>query len=281
MPGVSGVLRQGGVVIGTALLLSAAPAAAQAGNLGLSHHRVVFDGTSRTATIYLFNRGSVPAAFRIDLIDMTMSSDGVIRPAAPDATAPEHSARDVVEFTPRRVLLGPQQSQAVRIRIRPPEASGELRSHLAITALPMNDAAPPIARLDNAVANGVAVQISTLFSVSIPIVVRINAKAASAHIDKLEVARGGGTPAGAMLSFDLVRDGPGSVYGDVELVAGRGRDQRVLGSMRGIALYPETDHRRIRLAAPSVASGQAVRLVFSNREAPAPVEVATANLTIP
>jgi P pilus assembly chaperone PapD len=276
----SGALRLSGLAVGTALLLAAAPAAAQAGNLGLSHHRVVFDGASRTATIYLFNRGSVPAAFRIDLIDMTMSSDGVIRPVAADAPVPEHSARDVLEFTPRRVLLGPQQSQAVRIRVRPPEASGELRSHLAITALPAADATPTIARLDNGVANGVAVQISTLFSVSIPIVVRTNAKAASAHIEKLQVARSG-TSAGAMLSFDLVRDGPGSVYGDVELVSGRGRDQRVLGSMRGIALYPETDHRTIQLAAPSVATGQAARLVFSNREAPASVEVASANLTIP
>jgi P pilus assembly chaperone PapD len=275
-----GAFQPIGLAIGTAMLLAAAPAAAQAGNLGLSHHRVVFDGTSRTATIYLFNRGSVPAAFRIDLIDMTMSSDGVIRPVAADAPAPEHSARDVLEFTPRRVLLGPQQSQAVRIRVRPPEASGELRSHLAITALPASDAAPAVARLDNGVANGVAVQIATLFSVSIPIVVRTNAKAASAHIDKLQVQRSGAL-AGAMLSFDLVRDGPGSVYGDVELVSGRGRDQRVLGSMRGIALYPETGHRTVQLAAPSATAGQTARLVFSNREAPASIEVASANLTIP
>ncbi|WP_313540479.1 hypothetical protein [Sphingomonas sp.] len=276
----SGALRLSGLAVGSAMLVTAAPAAAQAGNLGLSHHRVVFDGTSRTATIYLFNRGSVPAAFRIDLIDMTMSSDGVIRPVAADAPAPEHSARDVLEYTPRRVLLGPQQSQAVRIRVRPPEASGELRSHLAITALPASDAAPTIERLDTGVANGVAVQISTLFSVSIPIIVRTNAKAASAHIDKLQVTRSTAS-AGAMLRFDLVRDGPGSVYGDVELVSGRGRDQRVLGSMRGIALYSETDHRTVQLAAPSVAPGQTARLVFSNREAPASVEVASANLTIP
>lgn len=280
MPVVSRALQLSGVAVGTAMLLAAAPAAAQAGNLGLSHHRVVFDGTSRTATIYLFNRGNVPAAFRIDLIDMTMSSDGVIRPVAADAPMPEHSARDVLEFTPRRVLLGPQQSQAVRIRVRPPEASGELRSHLAITALPGADAAPTIAPIDNGVANGVAVQISTLFSVSIPIVVRTNAKAAAAHIEKLEVARSG-MSAGAVLRFDLVRDGPGSVYGDVELVSGRGRDQRVLGSMRGIALYPETDHRTVQLAAPSVTPGQVARLVFSNREAPASIEVASASLTIP
>jgi P pilus assembly chaperone PapD len=281
MSAIPGALRRTGFAIVASMFIAAAPAAAQAGNLGLSHHRVVFDGTSRTATIYLFNRGSVPAAFRIDLIDMTMSSDGVIRPVAADAPAPEHSARDVLEFTPRRVQLGPQQSQAVRIRVRPPEASGELRSHLAITALPAVDAAPAIARLDNGVANGVAVQISTLFSVSIPIVVRTNAKAASAHIDKLQVHRSGRTSAGAMLSFELVRDGPGSVYGDVELVSGRGRDQRVLGSMRGIALYPETDHRTIQLAAPAVTPGQAARLVFSNREAPASIEVASANLIIP
>lgn len=276
----SRALQLSGCAIGAAGLLAAAPAAAQAGNLGLSHYRVVFDGTSRTATIYLFNRGSVPAAFRIDLIDMTMSSDGVIRPVPADAPTPEHSAREVLEFTPRRVLLGPQQSQAVRIRVRPPEAAGELRSHLAITALPANDAAPSVARLDSGTANGVAVQISTLFSVSIPIVVRTNAKAASAHIEKLQVRRSG-TSAGAMLTFDLVRDGPNSVYGDVELVSGRGRDQRVLGSMRGIALYPETDHRSVQLAAPSVVSGQAARLVFTNREAPASVEVAAADLTIP
>ncbi|MET3709486.1 P pilus assembly chaperone PapD [Sphingomonas trueperi] len=280
MFGIPGALRRTGFAVGASMLVAAAPAAAQAGNLGLSHHRVVFDGTSRTATIYLFNRGSVPAAFRIDLIDMTMSSDGIIRPVAADALVPEHSARDVLEFTPRRVLLGPQQSQAVRIRVRPPEASGELRSHLAITALPASDAPPTVERLDNGVANGVAVQISTLFSVSIPIVVRTNAKAASAHIDKLQVTRGG-TAAGATLRFDLVRDGPGSVYGDVELVSGRGRDQRVLGSIRGIALYPETDHRTVQLAAPAVAPGQTARLVFSNREAPASVEVASANLIIP
>jgi P pilus assembly chaperone PapD len=280
MSGIPGALRRTGLAVGASMLVAAAPAAAQAGNLGLSHHRVVFDGTSRTATIYLFNRGSVPAAFRIDLIDMSMSSDGVIRPVAADAPAPEHSARDVLEYTPRRVLLGPQQSQAVRIRVRPPEAPGELRSHLAITALPASDAAPTVTHLDNGVANGVAVQIATLFSVSIPIVVRTNAKAASAHIDKLQVTRSTAA-AGAMLRFDLVRDGPGSVYGDVELVSGRGRDQRVLGSMRGIALYPETDHRTVQLAAPSVAPGQTARLVFSNREAPASVEVASANLTIP
>ena len=253
------------------------PALAQTGNLGLSHQRVVFDGPNRTVTIYVVNRGNVPETYRVDLIEMKMGPHGTIRPVADE---PEMSARDYVEFTPRRITLQPRQSQAIRIRLRPPETQGERRSHLAITTQPADDAQAPVASASGGSGQMVDVKVSTLFSVSIPIIVRTDVKEAGARIENSHMTRPpGGGP--MLVSFDLVREGAGSVYGDVEIVSGRGRDEHVLARAGGIAVYPEIDRREVQIALPEEAKGKSVRLVYLDREAPASTELAALALNIP
>ena len=51
------------------------------------------------------------------------------------------SAKAMITYTPRRVVLEPHSSQVVRLRVlRPPDlAAGEYRTHLTVTAVPSED----------------------------------------------------------------------------------------------------------------------------------------------
>ena len=194
----------------------AAPALAQVGaDLNISPRRVTLDDSERAATVYVFNQGDEPATYTVELVDRIMQPDGQIV-ALVDATDAPHSA---------------SAQQVIRVRVRPPAvgASAEYRTHLTVTALPPEDTGFTAAQAAEANPNGVALQVTALFSVSIPLIVRegaVAARAASQNVSRLPASEG--ATHGALV-LDLVRLGANSVYGDVEVHAGQGATDRVVG----------------------------------------------------
>ena len=238
-------------------------------DLNISPRRVTFDATQRAASVYVFNQGDAPATYTVELVDRVMSSDGQIRPVAdaPDALR-SPSAMDLIQYTPRRVTLQPKESQVIRVRVRPPEAPGEYRTHLTVTALPPETTGFTAEQAAENNPNGVALQITALFSVSIPLIVRDGAVDARAAVENAHVLPASeGAPNGAV-TLDLVRLGANSVYGDVQIRVGTGADEHVVGQVRGIAVYPEIERRTVvaPLAVP-VAAGEAVRVVYVDDDA--------------
>lgn len=272
-------------VAATAALISllAVPAMAQVGaDLNISPRRVTFSESERAATVYVFNQGDTAATYTVELVDRVMQPDGQIVAQADAPDAPHSaSAQPFIQYTPRRVVLEPKQSQVIRVRVRPPaaDAPGEYRTHLTVTALPPEDTGFTAAQAAAADPNGVALQVTALFSVSIPLIVRegaVDARAAIENVSRLPVTEGA---ANGALQLDLVRLGANSVYGDVEIHAGHGSTDHVVGLVRGVAVYPEIERRTlIAPLAEAVAAGEALRIVYRDDDAHAGVELATALL---
>ena len=273
------------VTLAVAVLTSliAAPAMAQVGaDLNISPRRVTFDDSERAATVYVFNQGDEPATYTVELVDRLMQPDGQIVAQADAPDAPHSpSAQPFIQYTPRRVVLQPKQSQVIRVRVRPPagDTAGEYRTHLTVTALPPEDTGFTAAQAAETDPNGVALQVTALFSVSIPLIVRegaVDARAAIQNVSRLPASEGA---ANGALRLDLVRLGANSVYGDVEIHAGQGATDRVVGLVRGVAVYPEIERRTLTAPlAEAVAEGEALRIVYRDDDAHVGAELATASL---
>lgn len=252
-----------------AVLAGASAVSAQVGaDLNISPRRVTFDESERSASVYVFNQGDAPATYTVELVDRAMQPDGQIVLASDLPQNPlGQSASEFIQYTPRRVTLQPRESQVIRIRVRPP-ASGEAheyRTHLTVTALPPEDSGFTV---DQAVAPGadeVSLQVVALFSVSIPLIVRegaVDARAAIADVTRLPAMEG--APNGAV-QLDLVRLGANSVYGDVEVYAGSGPAERLVTVVRGVAVYPEIERRRVVAPlAEALPSEAALRIVYKD-----------------
>jgi len=261
-----------------AFLAIADPVFAQVGaDLNISPKRVVFGPGERSATVYVFNQGDQPATYSVELIDRVMTADGQIVAAADHPETTLDSARDLVQYTPRRITLQPRESQAIRVRARP-GGDGEHRSHLTVTALPPENAGFTV---DQAAAGGddVTLQVVALFSVSIPVIVRDGAVDARAGIDRVSLTQDG---AQTLLSLDLVRNGANSVYGDVEIFVEDSAGRRPLTAVRGVAVYPEVARRTVIAALPQgVVPGQTLTIVYRDDDAEKGQVLATTTLIAP
>lgn len=254
-----------------ALLLGVSASAQSGPDANLSPKRVVLDPSERAATVFVFNQGDRPATYTVELVDRLMRPDGQIVALADlspqeraAAQARLRSAREMVQFTPRRVTLGPNQSQAVRIRAQRPGglAEGEYRTHLTVTAVPPADAGVTAEQAVNPAAGEVGVRVNALFGLSIPVIVRQGRPDVRARLENVRYTRG---DTGPTASVEVVREGASSVYGDVEVrAAGRvGRSGTVLGRVRGVGVYPEIERRTIRVPlSRAPGAGERLEAVF-------------------
>ena len=239
--------------------------AQQPNNLNISPKRVVFANANAATAVYIFNRGDEPVTYRIELVDRVMLPSGeirAIRDLDSDAASKQlasgfKSAADMVQFSPRRITLAPGQSQAIRLRLLRPATlpDGEYRTTLTVSALPPEDAgltAEQVAGPDNGKLGLKAV---ALFGVSIPVIVRQGQLVSHAHFEQVRV---GGTEA----HLNLVREGQGSVYGDIE-VHEKNAKGPLVGLVRGVGVYEEVASRAVDIALTRpVKRGEPLALVY-------------------
>lgn len=232
-----------GCILATALLVGSQSALA---DLMLYPHRVVLEGKQRTAQIEIINRGTTTNVYRLKLVRKRMTEIGEFVPV--DEALPEELfADDLVRYSPRQIELAPGASQTVRLMVRKPAelADGEYRSHLLFERLP--DVTPagtsvPAPGRETAVA----IKLTALVGVSIPVIVRHGQTHSAVVLDDLRLES---SPTGEpVLSLDLQRDGTRSVYGDLvaDFTPRRGA-QRVVGTAKGVAVYAPNPLRRGRL----------------------------------
>lgn len=222
-----------------ALAAVSAPAHA-AGDLLVAPTRLVLDG-SRGTEVVLNNIGAEPATYRISLEIKRMTAEGGLDEIAEaDASAAEKAALAMIAFSPRRVVLPPNQPQVIRVGVRVPEGTpaGEYRAHMLFRAVP--DAVPATAQ--KAAGEGVSIALTPIYGITIPVIVRVGDLGASAEIGEARVAD---TRDGPAFEFDLTRSGNRSVYGDIE-VTRPGAAEPLLRA-RGIAVYPEVTARKVSL----------------------------------
>ena len=224
------------------VMLLALPAIAHAeGDLLVAPTRVVFQGGTRSEEIALVNRGSKRATYRISFINKRMAEDGTFSDIT-EAKDGDAFADPLVRLSQREITLDPGQPQTIRVLLRKPEglADGEYRSHLLFRAVP--DAQAPT--LDSK-QNGISIQLTPVFGVSIPVIVRQGALEASASISEVRrIAPKAG--AAAAIELKLAREGNRSIYGDVRLVHARQPEQSI-AEVRGIAVYVPNRARSVKV----------------------------------
>lgn len=277
-------------VLTLALLAAlAAPGAARGQGVVLFPKRLVFAGPARSAEVTLVNHGTRPVTYRIELVDRRMTAAGLLEEVA--TPSPEdRSARAWVRFSPRQVTIQPASTQTVRFVVARPAglAPGEYRCHLLATALPPPDgAAGDVEALPQ--ADALAVRLTALTAISIPIIVRQGPVQAAVSLSDLTLDPGDGSTAPA-LGFHLHRQGETSVYGELtaSFVPARGGAETVVAVQKGVAIYPPlaTLAWRLPLAVEPgrpLADGR-LRLRFRSRpedDGGAPEQVAVAELALP
>jgi P pilus assembly chaperone PapD len=286
---------------GVAFAVASAACAQVGADLNITPKRIVAETASRTATVYIFNRGTAPATYAIGLVDRAMTPDGQIRPVDEVAKTPGggqivgalQSAAQLIIFTPRRVTLVGGDSQTVRIRfLRPGDLKvGEYRTHLTVTTLPPEDVGLTADQAAAKLGQGqLSMRVTPLFSLSIPVIVRQGPPDVRAAIGQIAVrvedaGPGSHAPGGreARLSLDLVRQGASSLYGDVEVRAINGaKNAPPIGGVRGVAVYTEVASRTIAVPLTRIpAAGERLMITFRDDDTRPGAVLATAAFTAP
>jgi len=207
------------------------------GDLLVAPTRIVFEGRQRTAEVTLVNTGAAPATYRIAFVELRMGDAGGTVEIEPAAARPgEQFAEPLIRYSPRQVTLEPRVAQTVRMQLRLPAdlPAGEYRSHLRFRAVPT---APAVAETP-AAPTAFSVELTAVYGVSIPVIVRHGETTATATLTGLALDPPASAAAAPRLRFRTLRSGNRSLYGNLTAtflpIAGK---PSVVGLANGVAVY--------------------------------------------
>lgn len=227
------------------LCLHSLPAKA---DLMLFPTRVVFEKDQRSAQVELVNQGKTPETYRISVVNRRMGESGefiVITEPGPG----EQFAESMLRYSPRQVTIPPGSSQTVRILLRKPAelAPGEYRSHLQFDRVADASGSSSVEELGKDKAGGVGVVLSALVGASIPVIVRHGDTEAQVALGNLAFQAAEADKAAAV-SFDILREGNRSVYGDISVTfTPRIGVPLDLVKASGVAVYVPNPLRKARM----------------------------------
>ena len=221
----------------TSLFASSSPAFAGVGDLLVAPTRIVLDGR-KGAEVILNNIGDEPATYRVSVEFRRMTEDGMLEDVA-QPTATDKAAEDMIVYAPRRVTLAPHEPQSIRIAARPAQglADGEYRVHLLFRAIPP---ATPVAPASSEPVKGVHFQLTPVYGVTIPVIVRLGNLNATAGISDVHLGQKDGNH---VVSLELSRAGQRSTFGEVRVLKAGVKEP--LAVQRAVAVYTEIGKRRV------------------------------------
>lgn len=285
----STLLKRGAValicILGTAASFSVSLAQGP-GGLTVSPTRIVFEGRQRTAEVTLINRSTAPATYRISFKNMRMLEDGSYEDIeAPDMY--ELFADKMIRYAPRQVTLEPGVAQTIRLLLRKPGnlSPGEYRSHLLFKALPPETAGEDIEELDLEEGE-IRVQITTIFSITIPVIIRHGKLSATVTVSDLALIPSEKPDEPPVLFLRLNRSGDRSVSGEVKVmfVSDKGGDELEVGLIRGLAVLAPYPTRTVKLTlrAPEgvVLEGGRLHVIYRARPEEGGAVLAEAELSL-
>jgi len=233
------------------------------GDLLIYPKRLVFDGSKRLQEINLSNNGIDTARYIISIVEIRMKDDGSFEMI--DHPEPgQHFADKNFRFFPRNVVLGPKESQVLKVQLyRTAELEpGEYRSHIYLRA--EKEEKPRGEEKAAKDPSSISIQLEPVFGISIPIIIRVGESTMELALSKVDFELENDTI--PTLTFDINRTGNMSAYGDisVEYVPLNGKKTGAtsilnyntsgkaipLASVKGIAIYTPNAVRHVRLLLP-------------------------------
>ena len=235
----------GFLLAGLLLLSILIPAQAVAqGDIMVTPHRLVFDGSKRSEVLTIANPGQDTARYVVSLIQYRMTEDGSFE----QITEPDSGQRfadPFIRFFPRNVILGPNEAQTVKVQLSKTSQlqEGEYRSHFYFRAVPDEK---PLGEDEAVVDSTITIQLQAIFGITIPVIIRKGESTAKVEItnSSLEMINND-LP---VLSLTFEREGNMSVYGNIT-VEHEGLDgiRTQVGLVRGMAVYTPNRIRHFRL----------------------------------
>jgi hypothetical protein len=235
---------------------------AGAANLNISPRRVIFTPAERTAAVYVFNQGTVPVLVDVSLADNVMLRSGEIVPTANaegrgadfvEAAERLHSAKGLILASPSRTSLPAGEGRTIRLRAMIPDGATpqELRTHLTVTTVPSPNAGLTAENASALQADELRFSVQTTFGISIPLIVRTGVLGTVAHFGAMSIDQPAGQDQGdgvaAILVVPVNRSGEKSLYGNIGVRSGIGKNAAVIGLVRGVGVYAEQDQRVVRV----------------------------------
>ena len=237
-------------VFAAPLLIASTPAQAAIGDLLVAPTRIVLDGR-KGAEVILNNIGEEPATYRVSVEFRRMTEDGGLVDVD-QPTADDEKAADMIVYAPRKVVLAPHQPQSIRIAARPPQGlpDGEYRIHLLFRAIP--PATSVVQAADAAPAKGLRFELTPVYGVTIPVIVRLGNLQATAGIANVHLEQKDGKP---FVSLDLSRSGARSTFGEVRVLKPGVRNP--IAIQKAVAVYTEIGVRHLAVPVDDAQKGAA------------------------
>lgn len=174
--------------------------------------RALFEGGQSTAVVNLINRSSKVLTYRLSFIRYRSDESGGLHEVGAIRIG-ERFADEFVRFTPRRVVLQPQQTQSVRLLLRKPQdlPDGEYVSFLRMAVTPTTTIAGSGETSDDA---GISIKLIPLYGVAIPVIIRNGDLQAQYNLGEMSLNY---TNARPYLVFDINKSGLKSLYGNIKV----------------------------------------------------------------
>lgn len=210
------------------------------GDLLITPKRVVFEGNKQKEELFISNIGKDSAIYSISFLQYNMKEDGSFQQIE-NTSKGLRFADPYLRVFPRKVMLAPGESQTIRMQLRrnASMASGEYRSHLYFRAEKENNPLGFEPPKDKSI---MSIQLTPIYGISIPAIIRIGQVQASASLSDLKLETLSDNK--KTLKLTLNRSGNCSLYGDLiaEYLPANGKPVEV-GIVRGIGVYTSITKR--------------------------------------
>jgi hypothetical protein len=211
------------------------------GDLIITPNRVIFEGRKQKEELNLINTGKETTTFSVSFVQRRMNENGGIENIEePDSS--EMFADPYLRIYPRQVTLEPGEAQVVMLQCRRKNdmKDGEYRSHLYFRSEKDYSALGTESTVQE--TNSLSVQLTPIFGISIPIIIRTGVVHAQASLSDLKLENDADN--NMYLSFVLNRTGNISVYGNLKVEYIFEQDNpKVIGEINGIAVYTNLNKR--------------------------------------
>lgn len=230
----------------------------------LSEYRMFLSGSS-IRTLQVCNPTEESRTFELSFVNKQMDEDGRIV-EIPDSVIPPYSIRKELRVFPKVITLAPNECQEVQIQLKNNQQlpDGEFRSYLQLFPR-----VTPVLVDTTSAQEGFKSGIVIRIGVAIPIMYRKNCEAGIPVIDSVKADR---REDKSVLSFDIQRQGCGSVFGDIVVTGKKDGKPVILVEQPGCAVYANMPRRIFEIKLPMIDLDKdqnnecAVTISFTDRE---------------
>ncbi len=202
--------------------------------------RIVFGPRDRVAEVVLANRSTETRTYRLSMVNKMMTEHGALQEISA-AEASGFSADRLLIYAPRQIVLGPDETQKVRLMVRRPEGldDGEFRSHLVIKPEINSEPISKLVDSNSPLEADVMIGVKTTPALSIPLIVRHGQTEVAVNISDITFVSPLTDTDPLKVRCRLTREGNQGEYGDVIVTCTSVADglEKTLGVTKGIAIY--------------------------------------------